>query len=1221
MAVAGALQALIAAFFSGILFNAASAALVINIRELGSLFYREGLRLALILFLVSSLCWAFVEFLATLIDPSATPTCQAAVVFSCLFDQFGRAFIEQYLVWAVQKGEAKTADSVLPQILVFGRFFFGIGYAALTRVQFKPTCVPLASIRGISISVIALDGVIIGLLAVRAFSNGAKGDGDVPRAANARTKAARLVGVGVAGWWATSITSLLALDSIDLFYRTAFPVIGLTILIGLVTVLSQTLVASRKPPRRPDSPVLQGARDLSSSDSTGYPPSRYEDLKGINPMTISASASKRETNRGLKRNDDGTLPVISRPTSATGSIADTDHIREQDLPAVPPLPLLAERNWKAMARSKAKAGIPAISNPILLEDEISQNPLKNIATVELAEAARSERMRREKGGQRNSQLVAKRPAPRAPSPPPDVATLLMRPEVAEELQRSESVNSKETSSGLSVRVNASTTGTQLLPGPEAITHRSPRQLEPPSSVTSLKTIRPGGFIRIPIRRPQESEWGPSTVSPQAEHVETYLQRHPVKALTEARDQQRQTVMFVNKIVYDNPNTVGDIIREVSKMPQAPDSGDSVLNRPRPISRKRDKDRQVFPAEISHHHTRSRSGGTTTGKSILQLVPSSPTGLPALPRAPQMCDAVKWSDGRDMIVATSSGPGSTRDVRGSGASRSTTVRTSSILGVAAAVESPECVRKTSNTVEELGDSWLRSTGSDAGDDSVTGSVATYVRRKSSSILPNDESICAGDARLSIGTRKSQYLSNQFHHRVGEECPTFSTRGDRIRFRKTPPPTPLLLNGHKAKRMKTVQPAEPSPLESPTAVYEAIQAQLRDIDRAPQATTTSNAGQGLALLDNLEQELSRLERQWLTAHRRLDRDSTSSVPSQDSRPVSEDIRGKLALPPGTSLQGSAIIRPDSPARNDDMPIVTPPTPTLWTAPALRTNQQQPLTLWLPGTRQKTVRNRDNTQEPPEVRFRRRLIAMPALTIESTRLWQKEARPMPKEQQQEVGLWQKNPQSTPTELQRDDDLLQREPQSAPTEPAQEYGLSNSQTLISRPVRSKGWTRPATVRASHSGLFSPQLPDVVEEPQPLPGSRESLGLFRSPWGECTEHVSIFYPSGQCIAITGFVTTTTTPEFSSFFSPSDDDDDDDSDSEYEEEEEEEEEPNGTTMLPRYYGREDGDKDDHDQDGAAEIAIAYEASEVEEHNQKETQNFSPPPAIQIPRLWDQTNNV
>lgn len=126
-------------------------------------------------------------------------------------------FVEQYLVWAVPKGDAKTVFSFIPQILVFGRFFVGIAFTAVTRTQFKPTCAPISSVQAVSITTIALDGVIVGLLLIQSFSSDVakKGPGSNPVTLNNR--AARLIVVGVALWWGVS-THLPIMSNLCLQY-------------------------------------------------------------------------------------------------------------------------------------------------------------------------------------------------------------------------------------------------------------------------------------------------------------------------------------------------------------------------------------------------------------------------------------------------------------------------------------------------------------------------------------------------------------------------------------------------------------------------------------------------------------------------------------------------------------------------------------------------------------------------------------------------------------------------------------------------------------------------------------------------------------------------------------------------------------------------------------------------------------------------------------------
>jgi hypothetical protein len=155
---------------SGILFNTASAGFFLYVKGHGSAIFRDGLRLALILFLVSSALWAQVQFLATLIDSTATSTCQVAVIISTLFDQFARISIEQFLIWAVAKDGPKSAAGLATQVLLFARFIIGMVFVGETRPQFNTTCVPLSSVEPIAIAVVALDAVILTITAVLAFT-------------------------------------------------------------------------------------------------------------------------------------------------------------------------------------------------------------------------------------------------------------------------------------------------------------------------------------------------------------------------------------------------------------------------------------------------------------------------------------------------------------------------------------------------------------------------------------------------------------------------------------------------------------------------------------------------------------------------------------------------------------------------------------------------------------------------------------------------------------------------------------------------------------------------------------------------------------------------------------------------------------------------------------------------------------------------------------------
>jgi hypothetical protein len=170
MALSGKTQALIASYVFGILFTSASAGVVLYVKGHGLAIFRDGLRLSLVIFLLASALWAQIDFLATLIEPSARQTCQVALVFTALFDQLSRVAIEQFLLWAVTRESRTLWRYMVPQVAVFVRLVLGLVYVGETKVQFNPTCVALSGIVPVSIATIAMDAVILAALAVLALS-------------------------------------------------------------------------------------------------------------------------------------------------------------------------------------------------------------------------------------------------------------------------------------------------------------------------------------------------------------------------------------------------------------------------------------------------------------------------------------------------------------------------------------------------------------------------------------------------------------------------------------------------------------------------------------------------------------------------------------------------------------------------------------------------------------------------------------------------------------------------------------------------------------------------------------------------------------------------------------------------------------------------------------------------------------------------------------------
>lgn len=695
---------------------------------------------------------------------------------------------------------------------------------------------------------------------------------------------------------------------------------------------------------------------------------------------------------------------------------------------------------KGASSGKITVGKLAISNPIIADSPDMQNTLNKIPTIDLATAAKYEKERRAAQAQRVSMLIANRPAPQPPKitreeamkrsmstkrkeippVPPAKEEYFEEEEPPMEILRSITGMTSQNGTSLSVEGNASSTSAQLSPGNEDLRRRSPRQsvaAAAPSKTPTFRPITPGQPIRIPIPRPQPPSEPVPAKTP--EPLKTPLQRRPTTGLPsnpraqamrklaqEASTQSQQTVMFVNNIVYDDPNAVNRIIQGASKTPKSPlTSSKSVVHRGRPIPRKSDKDdRQVFPAEQSPGaHRRSKSGGSIANrKSILQSTPGSPTQLPPLPPPPQSAGyggrpqpndtkSMTFDEKMTMFFPVPPSASSTtttykrqspvpdlpplpatfldrkeaeramefevsrRQTKTTVTDRSS-VRTQSILGDDLGVG--YTLTSTQNPADELGDSWLpgistnngksyqqyndgnkrksspiipagrysemsgRSDNKTRDDEGTTnwGSVhspvapvnvqgsrlnarTTYIKKESrvpSALSGYGDEVMTImlDTNSDVDTRQSFYMdddensmsgrtglrnSGAWHRRIGDDLPTFSARAERTRSRKMPPPTPLLLNAITSnKKAIVIQTAEPSPVESPEAAYQMIQAQLRQFDEPTQESGDADDSRA-ALLQNLELEMGQQESKWQLMQHNLDRDSMSSIQT-DSRPAS-------------------------------------------------------------------------------------------------------------------------------------------------------------------------------------------------------------------------------------------------------------------------------------------------------------------------------------------------
>ncbi|PVH77102.1 hypothetical protein DL98DRAFT_657009 [Cadophora sp. DSE1049] len=160
-----------------------------------------------------------------------------------------------------------------------------------------------------------------------------------------------------------------------------------------------------------------------------------------------------------------------------------------------------------------------------------------------------------------------------------------------------------------------------------------------------------------------------------------------------------------------------------------------------------------------------------------------------------------------------------------------------------------------------------------------------------------------------TPSSVKNDNGWHHRIGDELPTFSERSlsrSRSKGRKMPPPTPLLLSKTGKKATVVVRPSEISPpTDSPERAIADLQAQLKHFEdepsrgsvgsllkRMPGTKTEGAPDTGrFRLLENLEKEMGQQETHWQQMQTNLDRDSMSQAMSPYTQAQSEESEGTL------------------------------------------------------------------------------------------------------------------------------------------------------------------------------------------------------------------------------------------------------------------------------------------------------------------------------------------
>ena len=1096
-----------------------------------------------------------------------------------------------------------------------------------------------------------------------------------------------------------------------------------------------------RPPEAPSPRRLNISRDISTSDSD-YPPSRYEDLKEATLRSSTTFINPREAPR-LKDETDVGLPTIARPITGMYGVgglpvqgalfpppraATMDTATAAGSGVARKLETSGTQKKSMFSRSASTAGRQGgklvIGNPILQAND-PQNPLNKIPVMDLKEAAEAERERRNKM-HRESDMFAMRPAPEVPTVSAE-----------EGLKRAVSMKRKEVQSvasqpgafpaSLMPQSAGMTTSAQLSPAADEVRRRSPRHLDIPLTLDgSLQTSainsfpRPGSLLpeqaahslttapspapaaapKMPMPnmgiRPSRTLPSPKA-SPEPEPILGPLQRRPTVGLPSNPrsrgmniDQQasaaaQQTVLFVNNITYNNPETVRSIIKgandwkkaaPVPDSPASPATPRSVVNRPRPIPRKV-ADPQPSP---SPSHRRSKSGGSFSRKSILTSMPGSPTTLPPLPDLPKSAGAVLRPQPNDTKSMTfdekmtmffptppdgkqakrrSSVPdlpripisyldaaSSPTDTEHNRMSNRTTMKTESIFDVAEITDMQERARRPS-VADEVGTSWIPGISTEADNNQQMrasqrsqGSVSVAGKRASSPVIPpmpppppastgssevrtmddmttnwgsvhspelavpvsvarkiaqsktiqKPERVGFGAAKRVMprpGDASKQAMANkpkakrqeppkpelpQWHHRVGDECPTFSARKENTRSRKVPCPTPLLLNGSNNKKPIYVQ-TEPSPVESPEHVLQQIQEQLKKFEEpARDSVDNRNALQRLELLENLEKEMGLQEDHWQEMKHDLGRDSLSSVqtssPGTKSNradsitvPIFHEPAGKSSMAERRAsrraqMRLSNTSRRTSTQSNDNAQLST------WqkrlteaqmeymdtAAKMLRDRSSNYLTtsvsmsqLGSPTPPESDQSSDDDTVESPHQARKIAAVMSQAVTMPNTKakagLWT----PAPEKRSGPTRLlWQPAAKSTPEpEVELPSLSVHSVPRielaPLPIHSTQLWrkphaGIKRADGGLWRPVwasaappvdpsllssqgsssdgQSQKAPRPLTQRPPRRNKRVTLLPDILESPQPLPDKRGTLGIFQFPWGEKSDTASV-QPTG----------------------------------------------------------------------------------------------------------------
>ncbi|KAJ6437796.1 C6 transcription factor [Purpureocillium lavendulum] len=386
---------------------------------------------------------------------------------------------------------------------------------------------------------------------------------------------------------------------------------------------------------------------------------------------------------------------------------------------------------------------------------------------------------------------------------------------------------------------------------------------------------------------------------------------------------------------------------------------------------------------------------------------------------------------------------------------------------------------------------------------------------------------------------------WHRRVGDECPTFSDRKSMGQIRIVTPPPPLLLN--QPMRPRRQPAADPVILESPQEALDQIQQQLRKLED-PDEESAANEQQRLSLLANLEQEMGLQESRWQQMRDDFKRVSVSTAISSPStagaasRLVSLDVSPMANVVAASSGPSSPFAGTMSPMAAEDHDLFSPDAAATAVAGQVHIIRPAvpPQALPAPRPSDEPLHNDTTLSVQRQVDSRSHGAGSPSSSVSADGTDDERAPDgIPKERY--PGFVLCNPASPPVGIKMDTDkqgvaptlAAPQSPQSQPElerpvtrRSPQASGVSgspvgNSAPMITRNAASNRSTvsapspavrqrpqqpasRPRTMRPPRRPKRISTLPDIVEDPQPLKGKRETLGLFQFPWGERSDVATI---------------------------------------------------------------------------------------------------------------------